>query len=603
MFRYFGFHWNPDQPAEARSAQRLEESMERATGWQRVLSSTGMRVYTIGHRPGVNGFHALPNDRGVVLGRLFHRRNGLSEPADLALSPGEGRQILKTEGRALMDSYWGRYVAVLPSDRRGACLLRDPSGALPCFLAHVEGVAVFFSWLEDLFAFAPDAPVPRVSPGAIAAVTLLGHVGGSRTALEGISQVLPGQLTPLANNGHAPLTLWSAVDIAEQQVEWEHDIAAGAVRRGGMDCVQAWSSCYDAILLRLSGGLDSAILLGSLTARPTGARLTCLNYFSAGSDSDERDFARLAASRASVDLIEREHNAEFRLEEILVASRMPTPAIYIGRMDASRIDAEVATAHGARVMFSGAGGDQVFFQRRCTWPAADYLSAHGFGRGFVGASLDAARLGKVSLWRSMRSALVDRRRAGDDQWGIGQFFKLVRRDALDSLCDADRYKHPDLQRAGQLPIGKYHHLRDLIDPPGYYDPYLPEAAPELLNPLLSQPLVELCLGLPTWLLSHGGRSRALERQAFANDIPRQIVNRQSKGGMDEHTARVLHRNLPLARSLLLDGHLVREGLLDRSKLEAVLSGRLSGVDTHVNEIHHYIAIEAWLRRIAEPHTH
>jgi asparagine synthase (glutamine-hydrolysing) len=603
MFRYFGFHWNPDNPAEASSAQRLEESMGRATCWQRVLSSTGMRVYTIGHRPGVNGFYALPNDQGVVLGRLFRRRNGLSEPADHSVSSSEGRQILKTEGRALVDNYWGRYVAVLPSDLRGACLLRDPSGALPCFLAHVEGVAVFFSWLEDLFAFAPDAPAPRASPGAIAVVTLLGHVGGSRTALEGISQVLPGQLTPLARNGHGPMSLWSVVDIAEQRVEWEHDIAAGAVRRVVMDCVRAWSSCYDAILLRLSGGLDSAILLGSLTASPTGARLTCLNYFSAGSDTDERGFARLAASRASVDLIERERNAEFRLEEILVASRMPTPATYIGRMDASRIDAEVAACRGARVMFSGAGGDQVFFQRRCTWPAADYLSAHGFGRGFVGASLDAARLGKVSLWRSMRSALVDRRRAGDDSWGIGQFFKLVRRDALDRLCDADLYRHPDLQRARQLPIGKYNHVRDLIDPPGYYDPYLPAAAPELLNPLLSQPLVELCLTLPTWLLSHGGRSRALERQAFANDIPREIVNRQSKGGMDEHTATVLHRNLPLARALLLDGHLVREGLLDRNKVEAALAGRLAGLDTHVNEIHHYIAIEAWLRRIAESPTH
>ncbi|MBC7673070.1 MAG: asparagine synthase, partial [Polaromonas sp.] len=535
MFRYFGFHWNPAQTTEARSAQRFEELIERTAGWQRVLCRPGIRVYTIGHRPGVNGFHVLPNDQGVVLGRLFRRRNGVSEPEEIAFSSNESRQILRTEGRVLIDSYWGRYVAVLPSSLRGLCLVRDPSGALPCFLSHVEGIAVFFSWLEDLFTFAPGAPVPRVSAGAIAVATLIGHVGGSRTALEGISQVLPGQLTPIANNGQAPLTLWSVVDIAEQQVDWEHDMAARAVRRVVVDCVQAWASCYAEILLRLSGGLDSAILLGSLTARPNGAKLTCLNYFSAGSDSDERGFARLAASSANVGLIEWERDAEFGLEEMVAASRMPTPVNYLGRMDASRIDADVAVAHGARVMFSGAGGDQVFFQHCCTWPAADYLNVHGFGRGFVGAALDAARLGKVSLWRSMRSALIARRHADDDRWGIGQFLKLVRREAFDSLGDADEYTHPDLKRAGRLPIGKYNHVRDLIDPPGYYDPYRAEEAPELLNPLLSQPLVELCLALPTWLLSNGGRSRALERQAFANDIPREIAKRQSKGGMDEHS--------------------------------------------------------------------
>lgn len=603
MFRYFGFHWNPDQPTEAAYAQSLDDSVKRAAGWQRALASTSLRVYTTGNREGVNGSHPLPNDQGVILGRLFRKRNMPCERTDVGLSPSESLKILKTEGQSLVDDHWGRYIAVLQSDRLGTCLLRDPSGTLPCFLTHVRGVAVFFSWLEDLFAFASESPLPRVSPGAIAAAVLMGHVGGSRTALEGISQILPGQLTPLARNGQGPVTLWSAVDIASERMELQDDVAAAQVRRVVMDCVQAWSSCYDAILLRLSGGLDSSILLASLTARPTGARVTCLNYYAQGSDSDERGFARLAANRAGAALLERERDTGFRLEEILTARRMPTPESYLGRMDASRIDAEVALTRGARVMFSGGGGDQVFFQRRGTWPAADYLNAHGLGRGFVRASLDAARLGQVSLWRSMRRALSDRHGHGDQPWGIGQFFKLARREALDGFCDCDEYTHPDLQRAAHLPIGKYHHVHDLIDPPGYYDPCLPEAAPELLNPLLSQPIVEICLALPTWMLSQGGRSRALERRAFASDLPREIVNRQSKGGMDEYTATVLQRNLPLARELLLDGRLVHEGLLDRHKLEAVLDGRLAGLDTHVNEIHHYLAIEGWLRSFASSPSH
>ncbi len=599
MFRYFGFSWSPEHAAQAAFARRLDDSIRNASGWRPALSGSGLRVYTCGSQEGVNGVYPLPLDRGVALGRLFRRRDDPSESADLELSPGEGARILHTDGQALVDGYWGRYMAVLRSDQRGTCLLRSPGGALPCFLRHVEGVAIFFSWLEDLLALTPDSTAPAVNWEAIAALTLLGHLGGARTALEGVSQVLPGQLVPLADGVLRPVTLWSAVDVARTPVEWEPEIAAAELRRMVVRCVGAWSSCYDQILLRLSGGFDSAVLLGSLCAKSAAARTTCLNYFSAGSDSDERGFARLAAQRGSVELIERERDATFRLDDILGVSAMPVPVSYIGCMDAGRMDAEVAAAHRAQAMFTGGGGDQVFFQRRCTWPAADYLSIHGFGRDFVGVCLDAARLANVSLWHSIRRALADQGRRDVPGEGIGRLFTLSRRDALDGLQDVDRYIHPDLPAAAGLPMGKFHHVQDLIDPPGYYDPYLTTRAPELVHPLISQPLVELCLALPTWLLSHGGRSRALARRAFANDMPREIASRQSKGGMDEHLATILHRNLAWARELMLDGRLVQSGLLDRSKLEAALAGRASGLGTHTNEIHLHIAIEVWLQKAAE----
>ena len=599
MFRYFGFSWNPQHPAQAAFALQLENVIRRAEGWQRALSGSGIRVFTFGNEQRANRVYPLPKDRGVILGRLFRRRDYSSDAAGLELSSAEGAKILRTDGQVLVDGYWGRYVAVLRSEQRGPCLLRGPSGALPCFLRYVEGVAVFFSWLEDLLAFTPDIPAPRVDWNAIDAITLTGHLGGRRTGLEGVSQIMPGQLEQLADDARKPMTLWSPVDIARKPVEWEQDIAAAELRRRVVDCISAWSSCYDEIVLRLSGGFDSAVLLGSLVAKPTGSTITCLNYHSVGSDSDERNFARLAALRSRVELIERERDSAFRLHDIRAVSAMPAPAGYTGRLDASRIDAEVAMAHRAQAMFTGGGGDQIFFQHRCTWPAADYRSIHGLGPDFVRVCLDAARLGNVSLWQSIRRALAGKAPRDVQAEGIGRFFTLARHDALDSLKNVDHYTHPDLASAADLPIGKFNHVQELIDPPGYYDPYLTTKAPELVQPLLSQPLVELCLVLPTWLLSYGGRSRALARRAFANDIPREIASRQSKGGMDEHLATILQRNLSWAREVVLDGRLVQTGLLDRSKVEAVLAGRSSGVHTHANEIHHYIAIEVWLQKAAE----
>ena len=599
MFRYVGFSWDVAVPAQAAVAQRLDESIRCAEGWQVVHASSGLRVFIVGGRAGVNQSYPLPHARGVVLGRLFRGQTSSAASRPIDLSANEGQHILQTKGRALVDDYWGRYVAILKSDQPGALVLRDPSGTLPCFQRDIEGVAVVFSWLEDLIALSPWLPMPRVNWDAVAAFVALRHLGGRETALEGVSQILPGQLTALGEIGSSPLTLWSAVAIAGHSIELEPQAASAQLKKEVMDCIHAWASAYEGLLLRLSGGVDSAILLASLRETRTTARITAVNYHSPGSDSDERGYARLAAARAGTALIEKALDADFRLEDVLAVSRTPTPETYIGRMGTGRIDAELARAHGVRAMFTGGGGDQLFFEHRCAWPAADYLARHGLGRGFVRAALDAARLGQVSLWQSMWRALAGRRQRTGPLDELGEFLTLACPEALGAVRRMERFVHPELLGESTLPIGKFHQLQMLINPSGYYDPYLRDAAPELVNPLLSQPLIELCLRLPTWVLTHGGRGRALARRAFAGEIPREIAMRQSKGGMEEYIARILQRNLPTARELLLDGHLVRHGLLDQAKVEATLAGRLSASGANVGEIHHCVAIEAWLRRFID----
>jgi asparagine synthase (glutamine-hydrolysing) len=132
-------------------------------------------------------------------------------------------------------------------------------------------------------------------------------------------------------------------------------------------------------------------------------------------------------------------------------------------------------------------------------------------------------------------------------------------------------------------------------PINYYDPFEREAAPEMVNPLLSQPLVELCLRLPSYVLTRGGRGRALARQAFAADLPPEIATRRSKGGMEEHIRAVLLDNLEFARGLLLEGELMRRGFIDRARVEALLCGPPATLASRAGEVHVCLGIEAWLR--------
>lgn len=561
-----------------------------------ALGRPGICVFTTGAVDGHNHAYRLHQARGVVLGRLFDRQQGQATTEQIGHRLAAGAEVISSEGRELLARYWGRYVAFLESPGGQLQVLRDPSGTLPCFILRHHGVTVVFSWLEDILSLLPLVPVPRVSVDGVAACMAFGDLSGRCCALEGVTQVLAGERVFLDGAGQRPGVLaWDAAEMARQPHDMGLADAMTALRGVVEGCVQAWASCYGSILLRLSGGVDSAILASCLAEGRAPSRVTGLNYHSVGSDSDERGFARLAATMAGMELIEYRRDATFRLDGLLDVARTPVPCDHVGRM-ASSVDAEIAAAVGAHAMFSGAGGDQLFFEVGQWWPAADYLRLRGLDAGFAAAALDAARLGKASVWRVMRLALADRFRRRPPALDQHRHFSLYS-DAVRHQADRPAgFVHPIFVVPSALPIGKLMQVQQLAGLSAYYDPYTRERAPEFVAPLLSQPLIELCLRLPTFVLIFGGRGRGLARSAFAGAIPAAIAQRRSKGGMDEHVRAVLANNLGFARQMLLDGELVRLGLIDRVATEAALSDGSFGRGTHASEIHGCIAIETWLRR-------
>ena len=128
----------------------------------------------------------------------------------------------------------------------------------------------------------------------------------------------------------------------------------------------------------------------------------------------------------------------------------------------------------------------------------------------------------------------------------------------------------------------------------YYDPLGRWDDPERVEPLVSQPLIEVCLRIPTYVLINGGKDRAIARRAFASDLPREIVQRHAKGGMEEYAKQILMRNIGFVRDVLFEGELVKRRFLDRSKLEQALSDRPHKVGSAMAEIYTYLSIEAWL---------
>jgi asparagine synthase (glutamine-hydrolysing) len=594
MFRYLSLAWEDGQSAGSATARHLAATVRTRPGWDVALASPGLQIFTTGTRPGVNGAYPLSRDQGVVLGKLFARRP--PEPpagGDLVITEGEAERIRHSAGRALVQDFWGRYVAFFRNASGETCVLRDPTAALPCFMIRHQGVVIVFSWLEDVLEILPASAAPRPDWDAVEAFIRLGALGGRHTALDGVHQVLPGEVLCLH---HARSTLlWSAIGIARTPATHTAAEAEVLLRDAVRTTARAWASCYDTVLLRLSGGVDSSILLSCLAPGATQSDVICLNYHSAGSNSDERDHARRAAARVGRDLIERERNLAFDFASLSKMARMPVPVNHVGWMNA-KTDALLASAHSARALFTGAGGDSVFFEFPRPWPAADYLRLMGWDMGFVAAAMDAARLGRVSVWTAIGLAIAERIRPSNDAQMVSTTPSTFLSDPFSKAeMNRERFVHPHLLRA-ELPIGKQMQTAALMYPVGYYDPFEQAAAPELVSPLLSQPLVELCLELPTFLLTQGGRGRALARRAFAADLPRQNIWRRSKGGMEEHVKKVLTSQRDHVRGMLLEGELARRHLLDLKRVEEALSGKPSAYPGAPGHLHALLAIEAWLGR-------
>lgn len=155
--------------------------------------------------------------------------------------------------------------------------------------------------------------------------------------------------------------------------------------------------------------------------------------------------------------------------------------------------------------------------------------------------------------------------------------------------------HPWLSRRDHLPKGKQLQIELLAELlnrdrsiPGLF--YAPDH-----HPLISQPLIELGLRIPIYVLTLNGRQRGLAREAFHDVVPDEILAREDKGGTSVLWIRKIRENQPFVRDLLLDGCLVREGIIERSSLEPHLAARRPVRPEQWSSLAACIAAELWMR--------
>jgi asparagine synthase (glutamine-hydrolysing) len=392
----------------------------------------------------------------------------------------------------------------------------------------------------------------------------------------------------------------------------DSDTATRAIRDAVQYSVTASSSAHDSILVKISGGLDSSIVLSALSEAPHAPVLTAVTYYSRGC-GDERRFARSMAETVGCRLIERPRNETLDLHRFQDCNWTARPVLNFSAPDTESRNIALARDLSASAIFDGELGDNVFGSHVGVGALVECFRRHPLSPRLPGAIVDYAILSRLSLWRTMRLAFREYTELSKhpdfiasrelQRWYTAEAARsmtLASADAHDRYqATAHRFLHPWLRDARSLAPGSHMLLYGLIvaTSAAHHSPFAGSDDPPRISPLISQPLVETALRIPAYLHFTNAENRALARAAFADRLPAMVLQRGTgKGGPDLWAKDVVERNMEFLREYLLDGILVQRGLLDRRKVEAVVSPRIERSTAILSDVFTKLYIEAWLRK-------
>lgn len=603
MYQYVTLLWNESNDRESNAARLLEwDIRKRRPSWRVAHACKGLVAFHSGESDGSNRAYALVGDGGLVVGKLFQSKYDVGAAVtDPVFDTWTTNEVVTTGGRYLTDHYWGSYIAFIRDSDLGGrrYVLRGPCGQLPCFSVSHRGVRVYFSRMEDCIQLG----LTDFSTDWSFVVKHLACRGGlllSGTALNEVAQIMPGECEVLTAKGNSRAVYWDPVAIATNEVIENQAQAVSEIKRTTEYCVSAWASAHKTILLLLSGGLDSTIVLNCLANAATNPKVIGLNCATPKAEGDEREFARLAASEAGVELRESVLDPKaVRFEDLESIERSAVPAVYTSDLLHSRRQGTAAAAVGATAVFTGQYGDAVFLQGATEFRTADFVRLHGLKPALLRLAYEEACMRNLTIWSVLRSSVKHLWRLPP----LTYYSRILEHSTL--LADNARASvgtrsllPTTIADFDAVPRGKLSQILKFRIPFGYGDPFGNTMRPQKIHVLGSQPLLELSFRIPTYVLTANGIGRALVRKAFSGCIPAKIAYRRTKGVCTNLLQETFAANHDYIREQLLDGLLVREGLVDRNALEHCLSDKEEISVSIAGELPVLFSTEAWLQRWA-----
>ncbi|PZQ09379.1 MAG: asparagine synthase [Rhodanobacter denitrificans] len=563
------------------NAERLDASLRRL-GLHPMLVSGSVKVFAA-----ASTSCQLLSDDSVVIGPVFPRdswRPGI-EPTRQS-----GALAWRETCQQLLDRYWGDYLLIQAASNGTASvnLMRDPSGGMPCYYAMSEGVGFVTSDIS--LAIELGLYRRRIDWESIAHCLSYPRIKTRATALRDVSELLPGcslHVAPSTVTTNQEWTPWTFV--AKGRRFADLDDAALAVRGAVTSVVAAWASIDDAILMELSGGLDSSIVAACLAG--VNERVTCCNVVAPVPGGDERQYATQLAARLGLSL-ETEHlSLDAECVDFDQPASAVSPRMGVLQHAVAQVMESVGQRNGASSYYSGGGGDTVFCYLTGATPAADAVRERGVRAGLA-AIKDLTTLHQCTLWKAARLTMRKLVRPVRPPSTPDTLF-LNPSAAITAVGE-----HPWFNAPRDALAGDRERIFDLAGNQLFRDIVFRGQNRSIRLPLLSQPVVEACLAVPSWMWISGGRNRSVARAAFEDVLPPDVLNRRSKGTFVAYLGALFRRNKDQIRTRLLSGQLREQRFLDADALKRFFESEPPPRDQTFTRVLALLTVENWLRHQA-----
>ena len=520
---------------------------------------------------------------GILLGDVYDDAGRPAANLDGLQSPPTQRALRQH----LLDHYWGDYLLFQPHDdgTDSITLMRDPSGGMACAYSMQEGSGFITSDLS--IASRLGLYRDQIDWDFVSHCLIYPNMKISRTGLAGISELLPGCMLSIGGGKTSTSLVWSPwAFVAPEKRQNDPTVAARMVREATTSVVRAMAETDRTLLLEISGGLDSSIVAAGLTG--ARARIACCTAITPLPGADERRYARQIAEQLGIELLQQ----PLEFSDAAIAFPLPQhslrPAAWSLSRAVARVMNDTADAEDVRSHFSGSGGDTIFCYLTSAAPAADAFRELGFAAGWQ-AIANLTRLHGCTIAKAVRLTL--RKLYWPPNPPIrAEYSLLARTDETPPL-----EIHPWFSAPPNVLPGDRERIFDLAGNQLFRDGTLRTNGRRIRMPLLSQPVMEACLRVPTWMWISGGQNRAVARAAFSGRLPPDVLSRRSKGTFMNYTSAAYSRNKETIRRFLRDGHLQSRGLLDIHNLDLLLDSQRPARDRSFMRVFALCTIENWVR--------
>lgn len=434
---------------------------------------------------------------------------------------------------------------VIDLRQRKAFCARDHQGLRPLYYAMVGDTFIAASSialvLEGL-GFDPEANLEFLAEVAAGEVVTV-----DQTGWKGVLRLKPAHSLAVSQAGLQTRQYYVLPDPVIRH--WKDDSAYIEEYRAVLEeTVRRTSRSHAPLAYEVSGGLDSSAVFCMADQLEKQAKLLAPSLAGytlrgeAGSDSDEIEYARAAASHVGRDLVEEGlfrpdldwFNAEF--------GRYRDMPGYTNTVQSMLLEQRMVE-DGARVAINGAGGDQWLDGTLAYYD--QYLNALAFDRLIEAVRRDLPRygIGRVGAWlvrKSVLAFLPDRLRAN---------IKGLKRSSSRLYIHDFQYLLPEwvekVQQAHRnyregLPAGEMAQINrrkfDGVGNQRAYDLMYRQRAVQGLegrSPMLTRQFIEFCSSLPEDIKLRGGRTKWIHREAMRGSMPASIVDRDTKAFFPE----------------------------------------------------------------------